>query len=1264
MNRIFKVIWSKVNRQFIAVGETARSATKQRTSRKRLKPSIPSLKTPALLLGAIWAQAVLADPIASTALPTDPHVVSGSADFQAIENQLTIQQNTNQLITNWSSFNIGRDASVNFIQPSASSSALNYVQSMDPSYIFGSLTANGQVILVNPSGIQFGPGGRFDGSSFIGSTLNINQQDYLNGQLNFFNSGSAQSILNEGSLNAFANGTIALIAPQITNLGTIVSPSGSSALLSGDRVNLALEGNRLIRYSIDQGTLNSLIENQSAIQATEGAVILSAKGVSEVSRSVINSAGIIEAQGIVTDGGKVFLDGDQVTQSGQINVSSTKTAGKIQITGDDIHILGTADLLATGDLGGGQILIGGSWQNSIPTIRQAINTTIDYGANLDASATINGNGGMIVAWSDIKNPISKTTVNGALLAKGGNYSGNGGNIETSGYFLNLDNSFVSTASFNGIAGTWLLDPYSIYIGPTRLSSTSGSTTTVAISSGTGTFNGTDNLSLPSTGYSALSTDLIYTALANNALVTLAATNDINLAGDLNYTGVTSSLKLEAPTISLGGNISTTNALDLIFGANDNSDNIFLTQNVLINSGGGDITFYGNMGGAKQLSVDSGTGDINLNSITGNFSGSYWDGTYTFSTVSFSISFPNNTASYIDFTKAGTAEQTNGTISGGSLPRPFTTTGNTYINLPIGNAGTAKVYYDDGTNSGNLASGGAGNSAGVMIPGGKTVIKIEFTTATGNSVTVATDSQVRKYNSTAISSAARVDSLSFSSLGTITLRGNISSTSTQTYSGATTLSGGNRTLTGSTINLGSTLAGGTNGLTISGALDLDGAATGLTTLSVSGTSNLGADVTSTSTQTYSGATTLSGGNRTLTGSTINLGSTLAGGTNGLTISGALDLDGAATGLTTLSVSGTSNLGAAITTSGNQTYTGISTISNIVTLTSSGSGNISFSNKIDGPGQDLTINTSGLTSFGNNIGDAGALKSITTNNPGTLSRDGITVAATTQTFGEESDPDPKPIQSSNPNSSTQKGKKSVENLVTNSTASTANTINTNNNSNKQTKDNKNSTNPVNGASGSNNIFTPPKLINFTANSNTGASPNTGAINLAQNIPSGGGGANTGGGGNTQLAQNNPNTGGNTGGGGGANTGGGANEVEGTGRGAGGPGDGNGPGQGAGQGLGPSNGGNTGGGGNTQLAQHLRLAQHHQVVQRLREITQHLRLAQHHQVVQRLREITQHLRLAQHHQVVQRLREMMLQSIQMLSRLIIYRMASPLLNPQTIQ
>lgn len=419
MNKFFKVIWSKVHRQFIAVGEITRSAKKANNSRDRMKTSILTWASSVLASGLFLSPSLLADPVAANALPTNPDVISGVADFQAIDSQLTIQQNTNQLITNWDTFNIGRDASVNFIQPSTSSSALNFVQSMDPSYIFGSLTANGQVILVNPSGIQFGPGARFDGSSFIGSTLNINGQDYLNGNLDFLNEGTAQSILNEGSLNAFANGTVALIAPQITNLGTITSPSGSTALLSGDRINLALNGNKLIRYSIDQGTLNSLIENKGAIQATEGAVILSAKGVNEINRSVINSSGVIEAKSMSDITGMISVNADKVNESGTLDVSSTKTAGKIQITGDDIHILGIADLLATGDLGGGEILVGGSWQNSIPTIRQAVNTTIDYGANLDASANLNGDGGMIVAWSDIYNPLSNTRVSGGLYAAGG-----------------------------------------------------------------------------------------------------------------------------------------------------------------------------------------------------------------------------------------------------------------------------------------------------------------------------------------------------------------------------------------------------------------------------------------------------------------------------------------------------------------------------------------------------------------------------------------------------------------------------------------------------------------------------------------------------------------------------------------------------------------------------------------------------------------------------------------------------------------------------
>ncbi|NCU47305.1 MAG: filamentous hemagglutinin N-terminal domain-containing protein, partial [Candidatus Fonsibacter lacus] len=280
-----------------------------------------------------------AQSVSNNALPTNPNIESGAATITQSTNQLTINQSTDKLITNWSSFNIGKDATVQFNQPSSTSSALNRVNSNDPSYIFGSLRANGQVILINPSGVIFGQGARFDAGSFIASTLNLKSSDFLNNKYIFERDPNLQagSIENNGSINAFAGGTVAFIAPQVVNNGSIATPSGTAALLSGDKVTLTLSGNRLINYSVDVGTLNSLIENKNIIKADDGVVILSAKALSALKKSVVNNSGIIEAKGITKEGGKVFLDGDIVTNSGTINVSSSKNkGGNIQITGDEL----------------------------------------------------------------------------------------------------------------------------------------------------------------------------------------------------------------------------------------------------------------------------------------------------------------------------------------------------------------------------------------------------------------------------------------------------------------------------------------------------------------------------------------------------------------------------------------------------------------------------------------------------------------------------------------------------------------------------------------------------------------------------------------------------------------------------------------------------------------------------------------------------------------------------------------------------------------
>ena len=71
-----------------------------------------------------------------------------------------------------------------------------------------------------------------------------------------------------------------------------------------------------------------------------------------------------------------------------------------------MRIDGNSQLLATGNDKGGLIQIGGSWQNSNPTVRQAIKTTIEYGAFLDVSAILQQQWGTIVAWSDITNLLA------------------------------------------------------------------------------------------------------------------------------------------------------------------------------------------------------------------------------------------------------------------------------------------------------------------------------------------------------------------------------------------------------------------------------------------------------------------------------------------------------------------------------------------------------------------------------------------------------------------------------------------------------------------------------------------------------------------------------------------------------------------------------------------------------------------------------------------------------------------------------------------
>ena len=86
---------------------------------------------------------------------------------------MTVTQTGDQASIDWASFNISSDSRVNFAQPSTTSVALNNIHQADASQIMGTLTANGQVYLVNQNGFVFGKEAQVNVNALVATTLGV-----------------------------------------------------------------------------------------------------------------------------------------------------------------------------------------------------------------------------------------------------------------------------------------------------------------------------------------------------------------------------------------------------------------------------------------------------------------------------------------------------------------------------------------------------------------------------------------------------------------------------------------------------------------------------------------------------------------------------------------------------------------------------------------------------------------------------------------------------------------------------------------------------------------------------------------------------------------------------------------------------------------------------------------------------------------------------------------------------------------------------------
>jgi len=383
--------------------------------------------------------------------------MSGNASFYELENKIMQISASDKTIINWQDFSIKAGEITKFLQPSNTASVLNRVVGENISSIFGNLEANGHIYLINPNGMIFGKDAHIDTASFTASTLDVLDEDFLKNNQMVFTGNAKGKIVNQGMVKA-KSGNITLLAYQIENLGKIQAKNGEASLVCGQEIILQLEeDNLLIRATKGTDQEDEIgIFNQGTIEAIKTQL----ETGSNPYAYAIKQEGKVHSFGIENKDGEVLIIAKEGSSyiRGEV-ISKNENGGKIQILGDKVGLFESTKIDASGENGGGEILIGGDFQGKNPNVPNSQMLFVGEDVEIYADAKSTGNGGKIICWSD-----ENTQFYGFATARGGETSGDGGLIEVSGAHLHfLPKKAPLTLSPNGKAGELLLDPTSMTI---------------------------------------------------------------------------------------------------------------------------------------------------------------------------------------------------------------------------------------------------------------------------------------------------------------------------------------------------------------------------------------------------------------------------------------------------------------------------------------------------------------------------------------------------------------------------------------------------------------------------------------------------------------------------------------------------------------------------------------------------------------------------------------------------------------------------------
>jgi len=271
-----------------------------------------------------------ANPLPQTAAHTLPSVRDIQQGVSAIVTQedkscQVVYQNQEKAVINWNSFNIGRGASVHFDQrKNPEWAVLNRIHDSSPSQIYGRLSADGKVYLLNRNGILFGPGSQVQVHSLLASALNLKDEDFLGNRLKLrledyggetVQAAGKVAVSNHGTITAGDLGSVFLLAPNVENAGTITTAGGQIGLAAASEVEL---------FADTSGSRASLVVD---------------------ARGNLGEAANLTGGSLVANTGMIGLYGKNITQNGLIRaVTAIRKNGQIELHATDRVSTGAASV--------------------------------------------------------------------------------------------------------------------------------------------------------------------------------------------------------------------------------------------------------------------------------------------------------------------------------------------------------------------------------------------------------------------------------------------------------------------------------------------------------------------------------------------------------------------------------------------------------------------------------------------------------------------------------------------------------------------------------------------------------------------------------------------------------------------------------------------------------------------------------------------------------------------------------------------------------